>query len=150
MTAWQITALPEHRLTLAWPLVRLRYPDWTLETWLAEARTLLADEGIAGVLAVQNDAGYIYAVCGYQIDGGEHGHAELALRTIANVGWCGSADPLSPLLCEVEAIAREHGCVSSRLDGAAVAAAGETARWERLGYCWTGADLRKEFGSART
>lgn len=143
MTAWRIRALPEPRLAEAWPLVRLRYGDWTLDKWLAEARTLLADEDGAGVLTAENESGYIYAVCGYQVDRGDHGDAELALRVVANVGWRGAADPLRPLLVAVDTVARDHECTSARIDGASVAAAGETARWEALGYRWIGLDLRK-------
>jgi hypothetical protein len=147
-TAWRIQALPEARLAEAWPLIRLRYRDWTLDKWLTEARSWLAEEGSAGVVAAENDSGYIYAVCGYQIDTDEYGQPELALRVVANVGWRGATDPLGPLLTALDGVARRHDCVRMRADGSVVAAAGETARWEQLGYRWLGVDLRKMLNRA--
>jgi hypothetical protein len=146
MMGWRICALSEARLAEAWPLVRLRYPRWTLETWLAEARTLLAAGGTAGVLAAETDTGCIYAVCGYEADAHEGRETELALRIVANARWSGTADPLEDLVAAIEAVAGNCGCTCVRVDGAAIAAVGETGRWERLGYAWIGADLCKDLG----
>ncbi len=144
MTEWRIRALPDCRLAEAWPLVHLRYPDWTMDTWLAEARTLLAEEGAGGILAAETNAGYIYAVCGYQMDPCDGSGTALDVRIVANVGWRGTADPLASLLKVVEGVARDHGFARIRVDGSSVAAVGETARWEGLGYSWMGLDLCKE------
>ncbi|MCW5745367.1 MAG: hypothetical protein KIT36_04105 [Alphaproteobacteria bacterium] len=117
---------------------------------MTEARSLLADRPSAGILSAENDAGYIYAVCGYQVDSGEADAAEMALRIVVNVGWRAAADPLWPLLTAVDTIARNHDCVGARADGAVIAAAGERSRWEGLGYRWTGKFLRKELSRSKS
>jgi hypothetical protein len=143
MNGWRITPLPDARLTEAWPLVRLQHPGWTLDTWLGEARTLLAHDGPAGLLVAETGAGYIYAVCGYRLDPSDGG---LSLPLLASTRWRGSDDPLQRLTAAVEAIARDHHCSSVSVSAAV---AGDTARWEQFGYEWCDHVLRKDLSGNR-
>jgi hypothetical protein len=140
---WQISTLPDDRLVEVWPLIRLRYPAWSLEKWLVEARTLLSEQDPAAVVVAQTRAGYIYAACGYRVDRAEGCRREMTLPFVANVQWNGLADPLAQILAAIDAIAIQHGCGRIRAEGGPIAAAGETARWERAGYRWAGDQLRK-------
>lgn len=142
MTGWRISPLPDARLAEAWPLVHLRYPTWTLDTWLCEARTLLADR-LSGLSVAQTASRYIYAVCGFAVDTSDPGRPLLRLPLVANLLWRGGDDPLGRLLANVEAAGCEYRCHEVRVDSAAIAAAGDGARWQRLGYERDGVALRK-------
>jgi hypothetical protein len=146
MSGWRITPLPDARLTEAWPLVHLRHPTWTLDTWLGEARTLMAESGPAGLLAAETGAGYIFAVCGFIVDSAA---GELVLPFVVGTRWRGSDDPLKRLTTAVEAIGREHGCHSVSLNAAAITAAADLVRWERFGYEWCDHTLRKNLSRSR-
>jgi len=146
MSGWRITPLPDARLTEAWPLVHLRHPTWTLDTWLGEARTLMAESGPAGLFAAETSAGYIFAVCGFIVDGAA---GELFLPLVVSTRWRGSDDPLKRLTTAVEAIGREHGCRSVSVNAPAITAAGDLARWERFGYEWCDHALRKDLLESR-
>ena len=125
MSGWRIVPLPDTRLREAWPLVRLRYPDWTLDTWLGEAGTLMADERPAGLLAAETGTGYIYAVCGYVVDRAGVVGEELSLPIVASIRWRGFDDPLERLVDAVESIGRDRGCrraVSRQRSRAGIAA----------------------------
>lgn len=149
MSGWRIIPLPDARLTEAWPLVRLRHPTWSLDTWLGEARTLLAEDSPAGLLAAETSAGYIYAVCGFIVETVGCGARELSLPLIASTRWRGSDDALERLTSAAESIGRDHGCRSASVNATAIAAAGDTARWERFGYEWCDHMLRKDLSGDR-
>ncbi|QQS13027.1 MAG: hypothetical protein IPK81_01785 [Rhodospirillales bacterium] len=148
MSGWRIVPLPDSRIPEAWPLVRLRYPCWTLDTWLGEARTLLDDDEPSGILCAETGGGYIYALCAYAKRGCARGGDQMALPIVANVRWNLTDDPLERILSEVETIARSEGCGCIATAGGAIAAATDTARWEQLGYRWLGEVFRKKLPAA--
>jgi len=143
MTSWLIEDLPPGRLDEAWPLIWLRDSTLTLDRWLVEARSLLAEAPTAGVQVAQTPSGYIYAVCAWRIDRTADDASEMTLPFVAYVQWNGAADPLANLIDATEDIARRKSCTHIRLGGRPIAAIGDTLRWERLGYRWAGDALEK-------
>lgn len=143
MTSWLIEDLPGDRLHEAWPLIWLRDSALTLDRWVVEARSLLAEAPDAGVRVAQTPGGYIYAVSAWRVDPLEAGGSELVLPYVAYVQWNGAADPLGCLMAGIEDLAGRRACARIRLGGRGIAATGDTKRWERLGYRWAGEGFEK-------
>ena len=139
---WRTEHLADHRLIEAWPLVRLGYPGLSSEQWLARARRVAAHDG--GVMALQNPAGYIFAICAHSVDEPGPNRAELTLSLVAYVRWNGSVDPLGALLAGIEKMARDRACNLIRVDGHALVTSDDRARWEHHGYRQVGAHLQKQ------
>ena len=149
MSGWQTTLLPEPRLAEAWPLLRLRYPEFTLDSWLGESLSLLSDAPQGGVVAVQTQSGYIYAVCAFVVEPCDHvGGQSLHIPFVANVPWHRTDDPLVHLLRQLETIAEATRCDCLSTPGDKVAGVNETSRWEAAGYEWIGTSLRKRLYAA--
>lgn len=134
MAVWLTGELPLDRLGEAWPLLRLRHPGLTFDGWISEARRLVFGDPAGGVQIVQTSAGYIFAVAAYRARAGRSQEHVLELPFVAYVHLNSTADPLDRLMDELERIARRNGCGEIRLDGKAILADGDLARWTRLGY----------------
>lgn len=110
-----IKPLALNKINQAYALVRTARPDLTADGWRAVARGYLAEEPSVpaparGVVAVQNDQGYIvglfcYAVC----DDMRHG-ATLRVENLTALDLFNEAGVMEVLLREIDAVGRRLAC----------------------------------------
>lgn len=110
-----VKPLALNKINQAYALVRTVRPELTADGWRAVASGYLAEEPSApaasrGVVAVQNDQGYIvglfcYAVC----DDMRHG-ATLRVENLTALDLFNEAGVMDALLREVDAVGRRLAC----------------------------------------
>lgn len=114
---YHVRSLEEGEFARAYPLIRVLDPELSLNAWLGFARlfTVSSDAAARGIIAAQDDRGYIYGLCCYTAL--PHLCHKISLIVEPFVALH-VVDPLGPsvaLLEALEPIARRLDCAAIEL-----------------------------------
>jgi hypothetical protein len=93
---------------IALPLMQMRHPELTPDTWQDFVKTLEGDGG--GVVSVRCENGYVYGLLVYESQRTDDGEQAISVTDIVSLKLTGQENSRSKLLDWIDHHARESAC----------------------------------------
>lgn len=114
---YRITEISGDKLRVAYPLVQARYPHLSLDAWLNHARKHVVGNGErrSGVVAIENEQGYIVGLFTYRIGSCLHHGSVLECDNLVAMSLCDKGAISAALLRKIDELAAFKHCGAVRI-----------------------------------